>query len=126
MEEIAIKEVNFLFFSKVNNAGGQFPTPAENCSEKGWRAVIDLNLSSLFLLTQEVFNKAFKPQKFGVVVNVIADMWRGFPSMVHTGAARAAVHNITQTLGVEWAQYGVRVVSVAPGVIDSTGLKSCK
>eukprot|EP00012_Vannella_robusta_P004812 CAMPEP_0206192880 /NCGR_PEP_ID=MMETSP0166-20121206/6227_1 /ASSEMBLY_ACC=CAM_ASM_000260 /TAXON_ID=95228 /ORGANISM="Vannella robusta, Strain DIVA3 518/3/11/1/6" /LENGTH=139 /DNA_ID=CAMNT_0053609471 /DNA_START=419 /DNA_END=838 /DNA_ORIENTATION=- len=51
-------------------------------------------------------------------------MWRGFPSMVHTGAARAAVHNLTQTLGVEWAQFGVRVVAVAPGTIDSTGLNS--
>lgn len=110
----------------MNNAGGQFPTPAENCSTKGWNAVIDLNLTSLFMLSKEVLLRAFQPAHSGVIVNVIADMWRGFPNMVHTGAARAAVHNITKTLGVEWAKYGVRVVSVAPGTIDSTGLNSCE
>lgn len=77
------------------------------------------------MLSREVLTRTFKENHFGVIVNVIADMWRGFPGMVHTGAARAAVHNLTQTLGVEWAKYGVRVVSVAPGTIDSTGLNSC-
>ena len=37
--------------------------------------------------------------------------------MVHTGAARAGVENMTKTLAVEWAQYDVRVNAVAPGII---------
>jgi NAD(P)-dependent dehydrogenase (short-subunit alcohol dehydrogenase family) len=110
----------------VNNAGGQYPTPAEACSEKGWRAVEDLNLTSLFLLSQEVFLRSFQPNRSGVIVNVIADVWRGFPNMAHTGAARAGVDNLTKTLAIEWAQHGVRVLSVAPGTINSTGLNSCK
>lgn|SRR3990167_5013394 len=110
----------------VNNAGGQFPTVAEDCSEKGWKSVIDLNLSGTFLMSRDIMNEFFMERKSGVIVNVIADMWKGFPTMVHTGAARAAVHNITQTLAIEWAKYGVRVLSVAPGTIDSSGLKSCK
>jgi len=53
-------------------------------------------------------------------------MWRGFPTMAHTGAARAAVDNLTKTLSVEWASQGVRVNSVAPGTIDSSGLLTCE
>jgi len=53
------------------------------------------------------------------VVNIIADMFRGFPVMAHTGAARAAVENLTRSLAVEWACDGVRVNAVAPGVVYS-------
>tara|TARA_R110002050_G_scaffold284892_2_gene434262 strand:+ start:970 stop:1509 length:540 start_codon:yes stop_codon:yes gene_type:complete len=73
----------------VNNAGGQFPSFAESISPNGWAAVIDLNLTSPFFVAQEVFNTHFKDQKRGVIVNVIANMFNGFPTMSHTGAARA-------------------------------------
>lgn len=105
----------------INNAGGQFPSPAETISRKGWQAVIDTNLTGTFFLSQEVFNKVLRKQG-GAIVNVIADMWQGFPMMSHTGAARAAVDNLTKSLAVEWGRFGVRVNAVAPGVIDSSGL----
>src|SRR5439155_481124 len=54
-------------------------------------------------------------------INVIANIYRGFPGMVHTGAARAGVENMTMTLAVEWAQFGILVNAVAPGVILSSG-----
>jgi NAD(P)-dependent dehydrogenase (short-subunit alcohol dehydrogenase family) len=57
----------------------------------------------------------------GVIVNIIADMWRGFPGMAHTGAARAGVDNLTKTLAVEWAPNGIRVNAIAPGIIMSSG-----
>src|SRR5262249_27381169 len=41
--------------------------------------------------------------------------------MMHTGAARAGVENMTMTLAVEWAQFGILVNAVAPGVIRSSG-----
>jgi citronellol/citronellal dehydrogenase len=40
---------------------------------------------------------------------------------VHTGAARAGVENMTMTLAVEWAQFGILVNAIAPGVIHSSG-----
>ena len=52
---------------------------------------------------------------------MIANIYRGFPGMVHTGAARAGVENMTMTLAVEWAQFGILVNAVAPGVILSSG-----
>jgi citronellol/citronellal dehydrogenase len=105
----------------VNNAGGQFPTAAEHLSAKGWEAVIRNNLNGTFFMTQAVATKHMIPAKRGRIVNIIANVARGFPGMVHTGAARAGVENMTKTLAVEWAQYGIAVTAIAPGVIRSTG-----
>ncbi|MGZ3419019.1 MAG: SDR family oxidoreductase [Polyangiales bacterium] len=105
----------------INNAGGQFPMPAQHLAPKGWDAVIRNNLNGTWYVTHAVANKAMLPQKRGRIVNVIAQMWRGFPGMAHTGAARAGVDNLTKSLAVEWAPWGVRVNAVAPGFIVSTG-----
>ena len=105
----------------VNNAGGQFPCPAEQLSSRGFEAVIRNNLIGLFSMTHAVANGAMIPAKRGRIVNVIADIYRGFPGMVHTGAARAGVDNMTKTLAVEWAHHGIRVNACAPGTIRSSG-----
>ncbi len=105
----------------VNNAGGQFPVTAESLKPKGWDAVIRNNLSGTWYMTQAVATRAMIPAKHGRIVNVIANIARGFPGMIHTGAARAGVENMTRTLAIEWAQFGIRTVAVAPGVIKSSG-----
>ena len=107
----------------VNNGGGQFPSPAEMINRKGWTAVIETNLTGTFFMTLEVFNRQFV-KTGGAVVNIIANMRNGFPIMAHTGAARAGVDNITKSLATEWGRYGVRVNSIAPGTIKSSGLNS--
>jgi citronellol/citronellal dehydrogenase len=105
----------------VNNAGGQFPAPAEDISPNGWRSVVDLNLNGTFLVTRAAFN-AWMGGHGGTIVNIVADMWNGFPFMAHTAAARAGVVNLTMTLSLEWATRGVRVNAVAPGLIYSSGM----
>ncbi|HVH42381.1 MAG TPA: SDR family oxidoreductase [Labilithrix sp.] len=105
----------------VNNAGGQFPTTAETVSPRGWEAVIRNNLNGTFFMTQAVATKHMIPSRRGRVVNVIANIARGFPGMVHTGAARAGVENMTRTLAVEWAQHNIQVNAVAPGTIRTSG-----
>lgn len=105
----------------VNNAGGQFPTSAETLSPRGWDAVIRNNLNGTFYMTREVAVTSMLPRRRGRIVNIIANVARGFPGMVHTGAARAGVDNMTKTLAVEWAQYDVAINSIAPGIIRSTG-----
>ena len=106
--------------SLVNNAGGQFPSPAGAIRTKGWNAVIETNLTGTFLCCREAFTQ-WMEEHGGSIVNIVADMWRGFPGMAHTGAARAAVDNLTKTLAVEWAHCGVRINAVAPGTIFSSG-----
>ncbi len=113
----ALGEVSVL----INNAGGQFPTPAEGLSPRGWDAVIRNNLNGTFYMTREVAVTSMIPQRRGRIVNIIANVARGFPGMVHTGAARAGVENMTKTLAVEWAQHGIGVNSIAPGIIRSSG-----
>jgi citronellol/citronellal dehydrogenase len=74
----------------VNNAGGQFPSPAIDVRPKGWRAVVETNLNGTWFMTQAV-GRGLIERRRGRVVNIDANMWRGFPGMAHTGAARAGV-----------------------------------
>lgn len=107
----------------LNNAGGQFPSPAEQISENGWNAVINNNLNGTWFVTQTMAKRFFIAQKSGVITMMIANIFRGFPGMAHTGAARAGVDNLTKTLSVEWSQYGIRVNAVAPGIIKTKALE---
>lgn len=107
----------------VNNGGGQFPSPAELISRKGFKAVVETNLEGTFFLTQEVFNRSMR-QHGGSIVNVVMNNRNGFPMMAHSAAARAGIENMTLTLANEWGRHGVRINSVAPGTIDSSGLDS--
>jgi len=103
----------------VNNAGGQFSSPLEKISAKGWDAVVRTNLTGGFLMARETYTQWMK-QNGGAIVNMIADMWAGMPNMGHSGAARAGMLNFTETAALEWAP--VRVNAVAPGWIASSGL----
>ena len=103
----------------VNNAGGQFSSPLEKISAKGWDAVVRTNLTGGFLMARETYTQWMK-QHGGAIVNMIADMWNGMPNMGHSGAARAGMLNFTETAALEWAP--VRVNAVAPGWIASSGL----
>jgi NAD(P)-dependent dehydrogenase (short-subunit alcohol dehydrogenase family) len=105
----------------VNNAGGQFPTTAETVTPRGWEAVVRNNLNGTFFMTQAVATKHMIPARRGRIVNVIANVARGFPGMVHTGAARAGVENMTKTLAIEWAMHNIQVNAIAPGVIRTSG-----
>ena len=105
----------------VNNAGGQYITPLEQISGKGWDAVINTNLTGGFLMARECYLQSMQ-QHGGAVVNIVADMWGSMPNMGHSGAARAGMVSLTETAAVEWAHSGVRVNAVAPGYIASSGM----
>jgi citronellol/citronellal dehydrogenase len=99
----------------VNNAGGQFLSPAEAITPKGFRTVIDLNVQGTWLMTHAAATKAFIPQGSGKVLSVTLSPHNGMPGMVHSGAARAAVENMMRTLAIEWARFGIKTCALAAG-----------
>ncbi len=105
----------------VNNAGGQFPAQLKDISLNGWNAVVNNNMTATFLVAKAVYLGSMQ-QHGGAIVNVGADFELGNPGMGHNGAARAGQTNFTYTASVEWAHSGVRVNSVLPGFIASSGL----
>jgi citronellol/citronellal dehydrogenase len=105
----------------VNNAGGQFMTPLETISAKGWQAVVNTNLTGGFLMARECYLQGMN-KNGGAIVNIVADMWGSMPGMGHSGAARAGMVSFTETAALEWAARGVRVNAVAPGYIASSGM----
>ena len=105
----------------INNAGGQFIQPIKDMKVKGWQAVIDTNLTGGFIVAREVY-RAWMEANGGAVVNIIADIWGGWPGSAHSGAARAGMLNFTESAATEWAAAGVRINAVAPGWIASSGM----
>ncbi len=104
----------------VNNAGGQFPAQLKDISLNGWNAVVNNNMTATFLVSKAVYLGSMEKHG-GAIVNVGADFELGNPGMGHNGAARAGQTNFTYTASVEWAHSGVRVNSVLPGFIASSG-----
>ncbi|GAB3710409.1 SDR family oxidoreductase [Nocardiopsis oceani] len=105
----------------VNNAGGQYRGALKSIKTKGFEAVMRTNVVGGFIVMREVFNRTME-QHGGSMVNLIADMWMGWPMYGHSGAARSAMWNLTETAAAEWGDAGVRVNAVAPGSIASSGL----
>jgi citronellol/citronellal dehydrogenase len=108
----------------VNNAGGQFLSPAEAISPKGFRTVIELNVQGTWQMTHAAATKAFIPQRSGKVISVTLSPHHGMPGMAHSGAARAAVENMMRTLSIEWARFDVKLCAVAAGQFDTEVLRT--
>src|SRR3954452_9918441 len=99
----------------VNNAGGQFLSPAEAISPKGFRTVVELNVTGTWLMSHAAATKAFIPGGGGRILSVTLSPHNGMPGMVHSGAARAAVENMMRTLAIEWSRFGITTCSIAAG-----------
>jgi len=106
----------------INNAGGQFAAPALDISANGFRAVVDLNLQGTWQMSAAFAHMLTKQETPGKIVNIILCLKSGIPGMVHAGAARAGVVNMTKTLAYEWGPYGILVNAIAPGTIQTSGL----
>ena len=104
----------------VNNAGGQYRTAMKTISTKGFEAVVRSNLTGGFIFMREAYNRWMEAHG-GAIVNIIADIWHGWPDFAHSGAARGGMLTLTETAACEWAAAGVRVNTVAPGGIASSG-----
>jgi citronellol/citronellal dehydrogenase len=106
----------------VNNAGGQYFAPAEEIAAKGWRAVQRLNVDGTYTMMRAAVGAGFGDDG-GTIVNVTVSPHHGMPAMAHTGAARAAVEQLTRELAAEWAERGIAVVAAAIGRFDTESLR---
>jgi citronellol/citronellal dehydrogenase len=106
----------------VNNAGGQFTAPAEEISDRGWRAVHRVTVDAVWSVTRSVATRAMIPRGGGLIVFVGFSPLRGIPGFAHAAAGRAAIANLASGLALEWSRHGIRSVCVAPGTIHSEGL----
>jgi citronellol/citronellal dehydrogenase len=105
----------------VNNAGGQYRAALETISTKGFEAVVRTNLTGGFIFMREVYNRWMKDNG-GAIVNMIADISNGWPNFAHSGASRGGMLTLSESAASEWAAANVRVNTVAPGAIASSGL----
>ncbi len=118
----AIETAGFGLDVVINNAGGQFPKPSIDLSDKGWRAVIDTNLNGTWTRMQRAARFWRRTDRSGSIVNIIVPYLRGMFGISHTIASRAAVAHLARDLAVEWAPNSIRVNCVLPGPIDTEGM----
>src|SRR5436305_11295672 len=107
----------------VNNAGGQYMTPAEDITPKGWNTVVQLNLGGTWLMTHAVATRAMMPAGGGKIVNVTLSPHHGLPAMAHSSSARAAVENLTRVLSIEWSRFQIKLTAVAAGHFETEAIK---
>ena len=91
----------------VNNAGGQYRAAMRTITTKGFEAVVRNNLTGGFVFMREVYNR-WMAGHGGAIVNIIADIWNGWPEFAHSGAARGGMLTLTETAASEWGSSGVR------------------
>jgi citronellol/citronellal dehydrogenase len=106
----------------VNNAGGQFIAPARDISDRGFAAVLDLNLTAIANLTRVA--RPLLAASGGTVVTIsLSSPERGIPGLAHSATARAAILALTARLAREWREDGIRLYGLAPGTVLTDGVR---
>jgi 3-oxoacyl-[acyl-carrier protein] reductase len=91
-----------------------------------WRAVIDVNLTGVFLCAREAAERMIKLAKGGVIVNISSISRHGNAGQSNYAAAKSGVASMTVVWAKELARYGIRVGSIAPGFTHTDILASMK
>ncbi|MGI5153674.1 glucose 1-dehydrogenase [Microbispora sp. CA-102843] len=100
----------------VNNAGLTRDNLLFRMSEEDWDKVVDVNLKSVFLMSQAV-QKHMVEQRSGAIVNLSSRSALGNRGQANYSAAKAGIQGLTATMAIELGPFGVRVNAVAPGYV---------
>jgi NAD(P)-dependent dehydrogenase (short-subunit alcohol dehydrogenase family) len=102
----------------VNNAGISQNLPLALMEEEDWDRVMDVNAKGAFLTSRAVLRRMIR-RRAGVVLNIGSLVGvRMLEAPLHYTASKAAVRGLTQGLAKEVARYGIRVISLAPGLLE--------
>jgi gluconate 5-dehydrogenase len=111
----------------VNNAGATWGAPMEDYPIEGWDKVMDLNVRSVFLMSQAVGRASMIPNRRGRIINIASIAGLGgsrHMQFIAYGTSKGAVVNFTKTLAGEWGRYGITVNALAPGFFPSKMTKA--
>ncbi|HOW50030.1 MAG TPA: SDR family oxidoreductase [Rubrivivax sp.] len=106
----------------VNNAGATWAAPMEDHPLEAWDKVMNLNVRSVFLMSQAVGRASMIPRRAGRIINIasIAGLSGSIDvRFIAYGTSKGAVVNFTRTLAGEWGRYGITVNALAPGFFPS-------
>ena len=107
----------------VNNAGIFPPSFLTEMTDERWQRVLRLNLDGVFYGSREAAERMKTTGNGGVIVNTAStNSYRGAPGLSHYVASKFGVRGLTQSLAAELAPEGIRVVAVAPALMDTEGL----
>lgn len=105
----------------VNNAGANFVAPALAISPNGWRSVTQVIIDGTFFCSQAAAKRMMERGGGRIINNAATNGWNGSPLMAHSGAGKAAVISMTETLASEWGPLNITVNAIAPGAVSTDG-----
>ena len=103
----------------VNSAGGQFPQDAIEFSDKGWRAVIDTNLTATFRVVRRTLKRMIRQRSGRIVVISSIGALMGLPGQANYAASKAGLIGMARAIAREVASRGITVNVIAPGLIET-------
>lgn len=111
----------------VNNAGIIKRQDSLDFSEEEWDSVLNVNLKTVFFLTQAVAKQFLKQGTGGKIINIASMLsYQGGIRVPSYTASKSAIRGITMTLANEWAKYGINVNAIAPGYMATNNTQQLR